>query len=75
MDTCLDILREQIKNLKENYYNFMGSFTNMFEFSNYTVMDESNKIPIYTKQYKQINAKLKKLYQHLLELREEISNL
>lgn len=38
-------------------------------------MDESNRIPIYTKQYKQINAKLKKLYQHLLELREEISNL
>ncbi len=75
MDTCLDILREQIKNLKENYYNFMGSFTNMFEFSNYTIMDESNRIPIYTKQYKQINAKLKKLYQHLLELREEISNL
>ena len=62
MDTCLDILREQIKNLKENYYNFMGSFTNMFEFSNYTIMDESNRIPIYTKQYKQINAKLKKLY-------------
>ena len=75
MDTCLDILREQIKNLKENYYNFMGSFTNMFEFSNYTIMDESNRIPIYTKQYKQINAKLKKLYQHLFELREEISNL
>ena len=75
MDTCLDILREHIKNLKENYYNFMGSFTNMFEFSNYTIMDESNRIPIYTKQYKQINAKLKKLYQHLLELREEISNL
>ena len=75
MDTCLDILREQIKNLKENYYNFMGSFTNMFEFSNYTIMDGSNRIPIYTKQYKQINAKLKKLYQHLLELREEISNL
>lgn len=75
MDTCLDILREQIRNLKENYYNFMGSFTNMFEFSNYTIMDESNRIPIYTKQYKQINAKLKKLYQHLLELREEISNL
>ena len=75
MDTCLDILREQIKNLKENYYNFMGSFTNMFEFSNYTIMDESNRIPIYTKQYKQLNAKLKKLYQHLLELREEISNL
>lgn len=75
MDTFLDILREQVKNLKENYYNFMGSFTNMFEFSNYTIMDESNRIPIYTKQYKEINAKLKKLYQHLLELREEISNL
>lgn len=75
MDTCLDILREQIKNLKENYYNFMGSFTNMLEFSNYTVMDESNRIPIYTKQYKQINAKLKNLYQQILELREEISNL
>ena len=54
MDTCLDILNEQIKTIKENYYNFMGSFTNLLEFSNYTVMDEGNRIPIYTKQYKRI---------------------
>ena len=75
MDTCLDILNEQIKTIKENYYNFMGSFTNLLEFSNYTVMDEGNRIPIYTKQYKQINSKLKILYQNILELKEVIDQI
>lgn len=75
MDTCLEILNEQIKTIKENYYNFMGSFTNLLEFSNYTVMDEGNRIPIYTKQYKQINSKLKILYQNILELKEVIDQI
>lgn len=38
MDTCLAILKEQVNTLKANYFNFMGSFTNMFEFSNYTMI-------------------------------------
>lgn len=75
MDNSLDILKEQINNIKENYYCFTGSYTNILEFSNYTIMDEGNRIPIYTKQYKIINNKLKMLYEHILELREEISKL
>lgn len=38
MDTCLAILKEQVNTLKANYFNFMGLFTNMFEFSNYTMI-------------------------------------
>ena len=75
MDTCLDILKEQIENLKGNYNCFIGSYTNLLEFSNYTIMDEDNRIPIYTKQYKTINKNLKRIYEELLTIRDEISNL
>lgn len=75
MDTCLAILKEQVNSLKANYFNFMGLFTNMFEFSNYTMIkikDDKNK---YINEYKEINSKLKNLHTQILELGNEIIKL
>lgn len=75
MDTCLEILKEQIQILKLNYFNFMGSFTNMFEFSNYTMIKINDNKNQYTEDYKKINLKLKNLHTKILELGDEIAKL
>lgn len=75
MDTCLEILKEQIQILKLNYFNFMGSFTNMFEFSNYTMIKINDNKNQYTEDYKKINLKLKNLHTQILELGDEIAKL
>lgn len=75
MDTCLEILKEQIQILKLNYFNFMGSFTNMFEFSNYTMIKINDNKNQYTGDYKKINLKLKNLHTKILELGDEIAKL
>lgn len=75
METCLEILKEQVNNLKANYFNFMGSFTNMFEFSNYTMIKINDNENKYINEYKEINSKLKKLHTQILELGDEIVKL
>ncbi len=75
VDTCLEILKEQIQILKLNYFNFMGSFTNMFEFSNYTMIKINDNKNQYTEDYKKINLKLKNLHTQILELGDEIAKL
>ena len=75
MDVCLEILKEQINNLKENYYCFIGACNNMMEFSNYTVMDERLKNKENIVELKQVNEKLKFLYQQMLKVKEDISDL
>lgn len=75
MDTCLEILKEQIQILKLNYFNFMGSFTNMFEFSNYTMIKINDNKNQYTEDYKKINLKFKNLHTQILELGDEIAKL
>lgn len=75
VDTFLEILKEQIQILKLNYFNFMGSFTNMFEFSNYTMIKINDNKNQYTEDYKKINLKLKNLHTKILELGDEIAKL
>lgn len=75
METCLEILKEQVNNLKANYFNFMGSFTNMFEFSNYTMIKINDNENKYIDEYKEINSKLKNLHSQILELGDEIVKL
>ena len=75
VDTFLEILKEQIQILKLNYFNFMGSFTNMFEFSNYTMIKINDNKNQYTGDYKKINLKLKNLHTKILELGDEIAKL
>ena len=75
MDTCLEILKEQIQILKLNYFNFMGSFTNMFEFSNYTMIKINDNKNQYTEDYKKKNLKLKNLHTKILELGDEKAKL
>lgn len=75
VDTCLEILKEQIQILKLNYFNFMGSFTNMFEFSNYTMIKINDNKNQYTEDYKKINLKLKNLHTQILELGDKIAKL
>mgnify|MGYP007045648009 FL=1 len=75
METCLEILKEQVNNLKANYFNFMGSFTNMFEFSNYTMIKINDNENKYIDEYKEINSKLKNLHTQILELGDEIVKL
>ena len=75
METCLEILKEQVNNLKANYFNFMGSFTNMFEFSNYTMIKINDNQNKYIDEYKEINSILKYLHTQILELGDEIVKL
>ena len=75
METCLEILKKQVNNLKANYFNFMGSFTNMFEFSNYTMIKANDIGNKYIKEYKEINSKLKNLHKQILELGDKIIKL
>ena len=75
VDTFLEILKEQIQILKLNYFNFMGSFTNMFEFSNYTMIKINDNKNQYTGDYKKINLKLKNLHTKILELGDELAKL
>ncbi len=53
----------------------MGSFTNMFEFSNYTMIKINDNKNQYTGDYKKINLKLKNLHTKILELGDEIAKL
>ena len=75
METWLEILKEQVNNLKANYFNFMGSLTNMFEFSNYTMIKINDNENKYIDEYKEINSKLKNLHTQILELGDEIVKL
>ena len=75
METCLEILKKQVNNLKANYFNFMGSFTNMFEFSNYTMIKINDNENKYIDEYKEINSKLKNLHTQILGLGDEIVKL
>ena len=73
MNVCLEILGEQIENMKENYFCLIGGCQNMLEFSNYTIMSG-----IKEKNYrklKMVNDRIKKLYEHLIEIKEDIIKL
>jgi hypothetical protein len=73
METSLEILKEQIENLKKEYYVLIGQCNNVMEFSNYTVSPERD---INDKTLaKSLNDKIKNLYQYMLDLREEIEKL
>ena len=73
MNVCIEILEEQIGNMKENYFCLIGGCQNMLEFSNYTIMN-GNKERNYRKR-KVINNRIRKLYEHLLAVREDIIKL
>lgn len=75
MDTCIEILREQVEALKEIYYGFKGSYENLLTFSNYTVTSTGNKLPIYIKEYKKINDKLRNIQDKIIDMRDEIAKL
>ena len=75
MKVALEILNEQINNLKENYYCLIGSCANILEFSNYTVMDKRYRDARYFSECEKLNKKLKELNYELLSLRDKINNL
>lgn len=76
MDVCLEILNEQIKNFKESYIGLVGAYQGVLEFSNYSIDSRySNRVQMYQKQLQSINDKLKGLYEHLLDLKNEVSKL
>jgi len=75
MNASLEILNEQIENLKENYYLLLGGCQNILEFSNYTVMDKRYIDKTKFNQYKEINIKLKKLFLYMNDLKEKIKEI
>lgn len=72
MNVCLDILSEQVEIIKENYFGLLGSCTNMLEFSNYSVSN-GRKSRDYMK-CKRLNNRIKKLYDNMVAIREDIRN-
>lgn len=75
MDSCIEILREQVETLKEIYYGFKGSYENLLTFSNYTVTNTDNKRPIFIREYRKINKNLKGIYDKVMDMRDEIAKL
>jgi len=75
MNVCLEILVEQIKNFKENYYGLVGACINMLEFSNYTVMENRLKCKRDIKSLRKINDNLKLLRDEMRNLKDFIDKL
>jgi len=70
MEASLEILTEQIQLLKDKYNILLGECANVFEFSNYTISPERN---IKHKTIaRNLNKKIKKLYDYLSEMKKVI---
>lgn len=73
MDVCLEILREQIKALKFNYYSLIGRASEVLEFSNYTLLSETD---VHDKSNAvKFNREIKQIYDDLTSIRDNIYNL
>ncbi|MBO6087055.1 hypothetical protein J6P92_01745 [bacterium] len=73
MNVCLDILTEQVEIMKENFFGLFGGCANMLEFSNYSI-SKGRKSRDYMR-CKRLNNRIKKLYDDMESICEDIRNL